>query len=352
MFRRYNLEKLITVIITVYNGELYIKKMIESVLNQTYKNLQIICINDGSTDNTLAILDGYDRVITYTTENMGSANARLFGLSKASGDYVIFLDSDDTIDTHMLEKMIKFARATLADMVVCGFYRVTTSNCGSKSSDVEADFSSKEMCSARHDITYKNKIELAYINTSLWNKLIKRTSIPEGIMLPRVTQGDDLAFLLHVYPNVNRVTFIPEPLYNYYVRPNSLMGVQSEDNFRLLIDTLTNIGRGYNARSYSVNDFDPICGMIFVCVTIYLSRFYNSNAGRATIKSLYRYALGAFNKNLNGWRATKCFRYKHAKKHGIGAIGMWAGAVAFKGGFFPLFLSFYCKMKKLFKLSW
>ncbi len=107
-------EKLISVIVPAYNVENYIRRCLDSLVSQTYENLEIIVVNDGSTDRTGEIIEEYterypDKVMLYTRENQGQAEARNFGISKASGDYIGFVDSDDFVSTKMYELMYREA---------------------------------------------------------------------------------------------------------------------------------------------------------------------------------------------------------------------------------------------------
>lgn len=332
------MESLVSIIITVYNGSKHIKRMMDTVILQTYKNCEIICVNDGSTDNTAGILATYKQVSTYNIENMGSANARLFGLSKATGEYVIFMDADDFIDPTMIEEMMRMARCTLADMVVCGYNRI-------KHSAYPAFL--PEMNRERHDITKNNKSDLTFINTAMWNKLIRRSVIPDNISVPRVTQGDDMCILLHIYPNVERVTFIPQTLYNYIVYDESLMTDFKEENFVLLLDTIAQIKQGYNLENY-----DYLCGCCYVAVSSYLNRYYNAGMSKAKVYELYKMAKKRFNHDFIDWYKTKCFRFKTAKMYGIKGIGLWFSSISFRSNVYTWYMRLFKYVKKFFKVRW
>lgn len=122
----------ISVIIPIYNVEKYLRECLDSVINQSLKNIEIICVNDGSTDETGKIIDEYinkdNRIKKIEQKNKGVAVARNRGYDKAIGKYVIFLDSDDVFEPNMLEEMIERAKKTDADIVICrekGFYSDT-----------------------------------------------------------------------------------------------------------------------------------------------------------------------------------------------------------------------------------
>ena len=113
---------MITVIIPIYNVSKYLKNCLESVINQTYKNLEIICINDGSTDNSLGILKEYkerdERIIIIDKKNAGVSAARNDGIEKASGEYLFCVDGDDYIDEDFFEKFYNNAKKNDSDLVV------------------------------------------------------------------------------------------------------------------------------------------------------------------------------------------------------------------------------------------
>ena len=119
---------LISIIIPVYNVEKYLAKCLDSVLNQTYKNLEIILVDDGSKDNSGAICDEYakrdNRIIVVHQKNSGVSKARNLGMSMATGDYIGFIDSDDTIEANMYEVLLKNAIESGAEISYCGLKQI------------------------------------------------------------------------------------------------------------------------------------------------------------------------------------------------------------------------------------
>ena len=117
------MNSLISIIVPVYNVEKYISKCIESLINQTYNNIEIIIINDGSVDKTKTICEQFahkdGRIILINTENKGVSHARNIGIKKAKGDYIGFVDSDDFIEKEMYEKLIYNARENNAEICAC-----------------------------------------------------------------------------------------------------------------------------------------------------------------------------------------------------------------------------------------
>ena len=113
----------VSIIIPVYNVEQYLPKCLDSIINQTLKDIEIICINDGSTDNSLSILKEYaskdDRMIIIDKENKGQGIARNLGIKKAKGKYIGFVDPDDWVDIQMFEKMYNQAQKLNSEIVIC-----------------------------------------------------------------------------------------------------------------------------------------------------------------------------------------------------------------------------------------
>lgn len=144
-----NMNK-VSVIIPVFNVEKYLKRCIESVINQTYKELEIILIDDGSTDSSGLLCDQYakedSRIIVIHKINSGSGYARNSGLEIMTGYYVAFFDSDDWIDSNAIEVMVQHAQEYQADMIICGFHRYINDNniTDKKATDVIKVYTDKE----------------------------------------------------------------------------------------------------------------------------------------------------------------------------------------------------------------
>lgn len=216
-------EVYVSVIIPVYNGAKYLKKCLKSVLSQTLEELEIICINDGSIDDSGVILDEYARAYpeklkVFHTKNQGVWKARELGIEKAQGMYVGFVDCDDFIEAHMYETMWTLALREKADMVVTAYYRIIKSN-GRQSMTVEMDTWGNKAWKVNKDL-YK----FPFLNTALWNKIIRREIMEKHVKFhtpPRV--AEDALLLLSVYPCIHCVAFSTLPLYCYYVRNNTAM---------------------------------------------------------------------------------------------------------------------------------
>ena len=203
----------ISVIVPVYNVQKYLRKCLNSLVKQTFKDIEIIAVNDGSTDDSEEILkeyaEKYDNFSYYNKENGGLSDARNFGLKHANGRYVAFVDSDDYVDRTMYEKMYNKALENNYDYVECDFYWV---------------YPNKNRLD--RGIRHKNKNEmLLYGRVVAWNKLIKRDVITE--LFPKGLYFEDIEFFYKLIPNINDFAFVDEPLVYYVQRENSQSKEQS-----------------------------------------------------------------------------------------------------------------------------
>ncbi len=210
---------LISVIVPVYNVEKYLKKCVESIQNQTYKNLEIILVDDGSPDNCPQICDKLaemdDRIWTVHRVNGGQSAARNSGLSVAKGEWIAFVDSDDYIDNDMYEKLYQAVEDDQADLAVCGARIVN--EVGDLLSPCKGDGEVK--CYVGNE-GYEQLIPT--LNNSAWNKLFKKELIGELLFPVGCVHGEDFIFLLEYLRNVKKIVIVDKEKYNYVQRQGSI----------------------------------------------------------------------------------------------------------------------------------
>lgn len=212
---------LISIILPVYNAESTLPIALQALLRQTYETIEIIAVNNGSTDKSQEILDkamqADPRLKVLRTENNGVWNARRAGIAAASGDYIGFCDADDIPQPYMYERLIAAAQRTNAEITVCAYLR----------EDAQTDrVLSTEMTQfgdAVYDVS-KNPGILPVINTALWNKLFL-ASIPKKIaVFEKPSRAlSDMMMIISMYPQCKTVAFISEPLYRYRVGTVSII---------------------------------------------------------------------------------------------------------------------------------
>ena len=215
----------VSVIVAVYNTERFLKQCMDSIVNQTLRDIEIICVNDGSTDDSLMILNKYaesdDRVQVYTKENegLGGASARNYGLERAQGEYISILDSDDFFELDMLEKAVKRAESTNADIVVFGGYEYDERN--GNTYTVASILGEKEIPDIEV-FSYHDCADDIYQLTQgmAWNKLFRKSFLKKhGLRFQKVKYTDDAYFTFAHMALANRITVLKE--YLCYYRINS-----------------------------------------------------------------------------------------------------------------------------------
>lgn len=211
-----NSQDLISVIIPVYNTGKYLNKCFDSVINQTYKNIEIILINDGSTDNSDSICLEYknkdSRIVYIKKENEGVSKARNTALDIVKGKYIAFVDSDDFIEEDYIEKMINAIRKNDADLCECNMNKLNVDN---------EIIGSTNLYNAIIEGKEKVKWDFANYNNAMdyvANKLIKRDTIGEERFSDLIV-SEDYEFFTRVYENINKKVTISDKLYNYILYP-------------------------------------------------------------------------------------------------------------------------------------
>lgn len=223
-------NRLVSVIIPVYNVERYIKDCIESLLKQTYKNLEIILVDDGSTDNSCKICSeylNYDYIKLIKQENRGVSNARNTGIQNSKGDYIIFVDPDDIVSQEFVKILVQTIEMNQTDIVCCEYTR--------KIEDLY--FKGKIKSKLKSAQYAENKIlKNSYIDGYIWNKIFKASIIKNNnLKFPNgITIWEDLYFVIKYLRNCKNVAIIKNKLYFYRVRDNS--AVANEGDIRKIKD--------------------------------------------------------------------------------------------------------------------
>ncbi len=207
----------VSVIIPVYNGAATICQSIDSVLGQTLKDIEIIVVNDGSTDSTGALLKGYgDRIKVITVKNGGQGRARNIAMEKASGEYFGFVDADDTIEREMYEKMYKTAKAYNAQIVQCAMRDITEE----KGISVRSAFDENVEITDRADYVFSYFYKTKHTN-EVCNKLIERRFIQDNgfkFSDTKAIHSEDFLLNMEMMLKLQRISFVSGAYYNYYIK--------------------------------------------------------------------------------------------------------------------------------------
>lgn len=226
----------ISVIIPVFNVESYLRQCLDSVISQTLKEIEIICINDGSTDHSLKILNDYaskdNRITIIDNKKKGQGFARNIAIKKASGEYLSFVDSDDWIDINMFQELYESAKQFSSDVTICEFELYNP-----KTGIISQPAWTKIPITGKfdnHPFHWSDIPETLFlINSGPWNKIFKTdliNSIDAGFA--EGLNFEDILFVFKCILNAKTMTYIRKPLYvNRYLRPGSITSSRGKKQF-------------------------------------------------------------------------------------------------------------------------
>ena len=257
----------VSVIIPVYNTEKYLRRCMESLVNQTLKEVEILLVDDGSTDNSLSIMLEYEnrypeKVKVYTKENGGQATARNLGIQRSRGKYIGFVDSDDYVDVVMYETMYRVAEENQCDMVEC-HYRYLC----------EEGKRTKEYRARGYIRQYKNQRDM-FINAQVspCNKLFRREVLMhEGVDFPEGFIYEDTAFYIKSIPFIKKEIHINEHFYYYFLRGGSTMNANRSRKVGNIFPVLENIIEFYRKSNFYSTyrmELEYFCVKILFCSSL------------------------------------------------------------------------------------
>lgn len=225
-------NKIISIIIAAYNIENYIGRCLESVINQTFKDIEIIVVNDGSTDKTLDIINKYskidNRIVVYSQENKGSIEARKSGFKISKGEYLLFIDGDDWLELDALYHIATKAKDN-NDIILFNYNKIYDNH---KIEKIKV-FINDTTNDLLKDLLVGN------LYPCMWTKLIRKNYILENnILFPsNISYGEDLAFVSSLFIHKPKTCYLDKNIYNYYIRSNSITNKISNKIFDIFIAT-------------------------------------------------------------------------------------------------------------------
>ena len=231
----------VSIIIPVYGVEKYISKCLESLVNQTLNDIEIIVVNDGTKDNSQKIIDKYvkkypGKVKSFIKENGGQGSARNYGLKQANGDYIGYVDSDDYVELEMYEKLYNKAISDNLDIAICGNYNVSEDY---KNKKVDLEFIKFE----------DNKINALFGKKAVWNKIYKK-SIVEKLEFRSKVWYEDFDFSIKAICSAKKIGYVNEPLYDYLLREGSTMNNSNVIRNLEILDAFNEIVKDKKYKKY------------------------------------------------------------------------------------------------------
>jgi glycosyltransferase involved in cell wall biosynthesis len=243
----------VSIIVPVYNVEQYIRKCIDSILSQTFRDFELILVNDGSSDGSGEICNEYTaqdkRVKVIHKKNGGLSDARNAGIEVAVGTYIGFVDSDDWIEPNMYEILYNLCVGYSADISTCS---INVWDLNNKKKTKDYNYNTRVLSSR---LAIKCMYDGKLSGYPAWNKLYKR-EVFDKIRFPVGRIFEDVAIMYRLYGSANRIVFIDSPLYNYNYRESSITRSEfSEKRF----DVVLNYNETY---SYMAKKYPEICEIL------------------------------------------------------------------------------------------
>lgn len=227
----------VSVIVPVYNVEAYVEKCLKTLVEQTLEDIEIIVVNDGSTDKSKEIIQKImkqfpEKMVYIEKENGGLSDARNYGMPYAKGEYIAFLDADDYIEKDAYQKMYELAKKEDSDMVECDFYWEYPNKQKKDSGEI-----------------YQGKQEaLEKIRVVAWNKLIKKEVLNRAkVTFPKGYRYEDVEFTYKLIPFLEKVSFLKEPCIHYVQREGSISNSQNERT-KEIFDVLEHVIKDYQEK--------------------------------------------------------------------------------------------------------
>ena len=277
------LQPQISVIVPVYNVEKYLSRCLESIINQSYKNLEIILIDDGSSDRCPEICDMYaekdQRIKVLHKRNGGLSVARNTGIEIATGEYVAFVDSDDYIAENMYEVLLDRITCDGADIAICNFLYVNDQ--GELLVEKNCDFPIINECLETRNAIKKLSESKAWYYVVAWNKLYHK-DIFKNLRFPKGKYHEDEFVIHYIIQNCGRISCVRDPLYYYVQREKSIMSESFSLGRMDIADAL--IDRYYFAKKYK---YKELKNSSVVTLSTYLCKW--EKYAKNNIKYMKRY---------------------------------------------------------------
>ena len=282
-------NKKISIIVPIYNGEKFLDECIESILNQTYKNIEIILVNDGSTDESLNICNKYKkedkRIIILNIKNNGVANARNEGIKKSTGEYISFVDSDDILFPSYIETLYTTINRENVDVVRCNYIK----------KDYENGKETKGNLSNLKDKKYFSKdfneliINFCTLNNNIpcyvWLLLIRKDKIIEFDKTLKYMEDTD--FYMRLLMNINNIYFLNEYLYVYRVNNEGISNSRKKikNNIEAILNSGIKIKK--NLEKYKINNDELNKNINAYLVTTIIKKLKKMDNIRKTYELFY-----------------------------------------------------------------
>ncbi len=334
----------LSIIVPVYNTEKYLSRCLDSLVHQTMKDIEIICVNDGSKDNSIDILKDYaskyKNIVIIDKPNEGVWKARIDGIQIAKGDYIGFLDSDDYVHLDFAEKLYTTITKKGADICVCGFERI----------DMDTNnVYSKEMCKPNH---YQINIDkdpgaLLEINGAMWNKVYRKDLFNDLYTMKQIPKiSEDMMFQQLVFIHAKTICFIDESLIYYMVHADSTMSSANRTQLTPTHKAMKEVRDYYEKVKPERLDYIDANALLHLGISL-IYHFDQEKDFRAIVNKNTK----LLNQNFPRWRHTKYTTLRYVITHHGTNAKLWIIKIIYNLHLIVPFIKFYNWMIKTLKID-
>lgn len=337
----------LSIVAAVYNLEKYLPRCLDALVNQTLQEIEILCVDDGSTDSAPQIIDEYakkypNKVKAFHKPNGGEFTTRNYGLERAIGEYVTFVDTDDYVELDWAERLYNAAKENDADLAVCGFERIDLDT---------GKVVSTNMTNFGHAVKEINNKDdfMLFINPAPWNKIYKLEKVKD-LRFMNFRGFNDMIFLTSSYTRIKKVAFVPDVLYHYYLRYDSQIhsvNRQDVDNFKKYLLELKNF-------YIKENKYDDMKYILDMMAFIHLgtSVMYRASYDKdINIKEMLKETIKYLDKNFSTWKKSPFLKFGYSVKRGIKHIGLWGISKLYKWNIPMVYIKLYRFMVDKLKID-
>lgn len=304
-------SKKASIIVPCYKVEKYLPRCLDSLISQTLKDIEVICINDGSPDHCIDILNDYkarfpETIVVIDKQNEGVWRGRFDAIAIARGEYIGFVDSDDYVEPDFAEKLYNTAKGNNADISVCGFHRI----------DVDSGkILNTEMTEVRSAFEVEKEPErLLELNGAPWNKFFRAPimkNLHDFEEPPKIF--DDIMMHLLTYPSVKKVAFTPHALVNYIIRNDSIMTTIDKSKVNSTYKAMLEVKEVYTkSTSQQLRNFLDAAAFLHLGISLMFRISYDKNAN---LKEELKRNRKFLDNNFPTWNSNRIVSKNSAKKY-------------------------------------
>lgn len=309
----------LSIVALVYNLEKYLPRCLDALVHQTLEEIEILCVDDGSTDTAPQIIDEYqkkypNKIKVFHKENGGEFTTRNYGLERATGEYVTFVDTDDYVELNWAEKLYQAAKENDADIAVCGFERIDLQTGKVVGKDMTGYGYTCQEINAKDDF-------MVFINPAPWNKVYRREKIKDLRFMP-FRGFNDTMFLACTFTKINKVAFVPDVLYHYYLRYDSQIHTVNQKDVDNLKKYLLEVKHIYqqSGKYEEMKYILDLMAFIHLGVSVMYRASYDSTI---PIRKLVKEMITYLDENFPTWRKSPFLKFRYCYRKGIKHIGLW-----------------------------